>query len=245
MAANLPTESSYWMSSLKAKIKARIPTTALNRLLLQFPRLYETGLVDFETNLRSRGGIDDLLGQLLLALSVNGDIIDCGSSRCGSSVIMAKRMQSLRDVRIIYALDSFEGFDRAELAHEREKGLTSATDSAFTSTSFEYVKQKLARLRLSDVVIPVKGYFQQTLPETNGPFALVFIDCDLRDNLTFCAETLWERLTPGGRIVFDDYDADEWQGARVGVDEFVKDHKDEIASYGLLSRLYYVEKASR
>lgn len=231
------------MSQLKRRAKKMIPPAALNATLLRIPALYATRLVNYETNLTADQGIEDLLAQLERSLDVPGDVVECGSSRCGGSVLMALRLKALRDVRRIHACDSFEGFDRAELHRERSAGLTTSGDDSFTSTSHEYVVRKLARLGVDDVVHPVKGYFEQTLPTLTGPFCMVFIDCDLRDSLRYCADTLWDQLSPGGRMVFDDYTSDEYLGAREGVDELVAERADDIADHGLLSRLYYVVKA--
>lgn len=230
------------MSQIKRRLKKAIPPKALNATLLRFPRLYSTSIVNYETNLTAQRGVEDLLSQLQLAVAVPGDIAECGSSRCGGTVLMAKRLEQLGVRRQIYACDSFEGFDLDELRRERTKGLTTSSDDAFTSTSYDYVTKKLARLGVDDVVTPVKGYFEATLPSLEGALCMVFIDCDLRDSLVYCADTLWDQLSPGGRIVFDDYTSDEYLGAREGVDQLVADRGDAIAEHGLLNRLYYIVK---
>jgi len=228
----------HWRSA----VKQAIPPAILNRVLLAFPVLYRTRLVCYETTLRDGHGIDDLLSQLDLALGLDGDIIECGCSRCGASAMMANYLRSRQVRRKVYACDSFEGFDRAELAREREAGLTTACDRAFTSTSYEYVQEKLRKLNLGGLVVPVKGYFQHTLPHLNLRLCLALIDCDLRDSILYCAKTLWPRLVPGGRMVFDDYASADFRGARLAVDAFVAAHAAEISEHGPLRRLYYVRR---
>lgn len=230
------------MATIKATLKHLIPPAILNSVLLKLPFLYRTPLVDYETNLRPHLGIEDLLGQLDLALKIDGDIVECGCSRCGSTVIMAERLRSIGAQRMIYACDSFEGFDRAELKREREAGLTDAAEDSFTSTSFQYVQAKLHKLGVVGLVTPIKGYFQHTLPRLDKSFCMVFIDCDLRDSLIYCAETLWPKLRSGGRMLFDDYADPEFKGARMGVDEFVRKYSGEIAEHKMLNRLYMLRK---
>jgi len=72
---------------------------------------------------------------------------------------MAKYL-NLRQVnsKRIYACDSFERFDRAELMKERKSGLTKTSDKAFTSTSYEYVKKKIKKLGFENTIIPIKGF---------------------------------------------------------------------------------------
>lgn len=230
-------------SSWKAKLKHTISPALLNTLLLRFPLLYRTGFVCYETNLQAGGGIDELIAQLATVLDVEGDIIECGSSRCGASIIMANYLRTQHVNKKIFACDSFAGFDRAELEREQEAGLTTATSASFTSTSYSYVQKKIAALRFQDTVLPVKGYFEDTLPHMSGPFCLALVDCDLRDSLLYAAEIIWPHLLSQGCIVFDDYRESTFKGAKQGVDIFVEKHRSEISEHRLLNRLYYVRKA--
>ncbi len=228
--------------SSKARLKHAIPPEVLNALLLRFPFLYQTKLVYYETNLQGAGGIEELLTQMATILDVEGEIIECGSSRCGTSIIMAKYLLAQQSIKKVLACDSYEGFDLSELEREQKAGLTTASSDSFTSTSYAYVEKKIAALGLQDRVIPIKGYFQDSLPKVSGPFCLALIDCDLRDSLLFSAQTIWPNLTSRGRILFDDYLDPTYQGAKQGVDIFVERYREEIAEHGLLNRLYYVCK---
>jgi hypothetical protein len=229
-----------WLDNLKTKVKHTVPQPILNSVLLTFPFLYRTKLIKYETNLES--GIDELLAQLGMVIKLDGSIIECGSTYCGTSIIMAGYARSIHASKVIYAYDSFEGFDCAELEKERKAGLVNASDKAFTITSYEYVKRKIKRLGFEGVVVPVKGYFEQTLPNITGKFCFALIDCDLRDSIVYCAERIWPDLNSGGRIVIDDYTDEGWKGARLGVDFFTNKYRDEISEHGLLNRLYFVCK---
>lgn len=222
-------------------IKRLIPPTVLNEALLCLPYLYGVDLIRYETNLR-KSEIAELLSQLKEVMHLGGDIVECGSSRCGTSAIMARFLRSHRVRKTIYALDTYEGFNLTELAAERQLGLTTSPDHAFTSTSFEYVTRKIRRLGVGEIVVPVKGFFQDTMPQLQTPCCFAFIDCDLKDSVLYCADTIWPRLTNGGRIVFDDYTSRDFRGARLGIEEFVRRHEDKFSEHGLLDHLYYVEK---
>jgi hypothetical protein len=93
-------------TSWKATLKHAIPPGLLNALLLRFPSLYHTKLVFYETKLRPLGGIDELLAQLAGVLDVDGQIIECSSSRCGASVMMAKYLRSQQVSKKVLACDS-------------------------------------------------------------------------------------------------------------------------------------------
>jgi SAM-dependent methyltransferase len=228
----------------KAHIKHVIPPALLNRFLLTFPILYRTSLVRYETNLFENRGVEELVDQLDHTLDLEGDIVECGSSRCGATVIMAEHLRRRGRRRKIYSCDSFEGFDLMELRRERVAGTTNASEAAFTSTSIEYVREKLRRLGVTEGVELVQGYFERTLPALVGPVSFSLIDCDLKDSMRFAAEQIWKRLVPGGRMVLDDYDCNDFAGARQAVDEFVLAHKDEIAEHYFMRRLYCIQKMS-
>jgi hypothetical protein len=226
----------------KARIRYAIPPSVLNSILLKFPFLYRTKLVYYETDLQANHGINDLLTQLGLVIDLPGNIIECGSSLCGTSIIMANYLRLKGVRRIIYACDSFTGFDRVELDEERRAGLTRASDWAFTLTSYEYVQEKIVKLKADDTVIPVRGFFKDTLPNIESDFSFALIDCDLRESTIYCAETIWPKLLSNGRILFDDYTSGDFQGARLGVEDFVNKYENDISDHGLLNRLYYVCK---
>ncbi len=227
---------------MKAALKHIIPPSLLNGILLRFPYLYGTKFVNYETNFQNSGDINELLAQLAMTLDLEGDIIECGSSRCGTSIIMGYYLRSRQVNKKILACDSYEGFDREELQREQKAGLTTVGHDAFTSTSYAYVQKKIAALGLPDIVIPIKGYFEETLPTLSGPFCFALIDCDLRDSLLYAAEAIWPQLSNQGLILFDDYLTPLFRGAKLGVDAFVEKYQAEISAHGLLNHFYFVRK---
>ncbi len=93
-----------WKTRLRNKIH-------YDTLLLRFPFLYATKQVFYETELKkdlnAPGGIDDLLAQMAMVLNVEGEIIECGSARCGTSVIMANYLRAQHINKKILASWSF------------------------------------------------------------------------------------------------------------------------------------------
>ena len=62
---------------------------------------------------------------------------------------------------------------------------------------------------------------EETIPE-HAPerISLLRLDTDWYDSTVHELKHLYDRLTPGGVIVFDDYGY--WEGARKAVDEFLE-----------------------
>jgi O-methyltransferase len=221
-----------------------LPMSTLNNILLRFPFIYRMNFVKYESGLRTNHGLDDIMLQLKNARNIEGDIIECGCDRCGTSVIMAKYLKSTCVNKRIYALDVFgHGFEPKELEEERSLGLTQATTKTFRYNSLDYVKSKIRTLGFGQSIIPIKGLFKDTLPHIESRFCLCLIDCDLSKSMLYCAETIWPRLSKKGIMLFDDYGSTEYKGVKIAVDTFLEKYRDEISSHGLLNRLYQVTKA--
>ena len=230
----------------RARLKRILPPSAYNRLMLLIPTLYRLPFVNYETNM-SKDGLDDICNLMSGVVRYSGDIIECGASRCGTSLLIAQHLKSLGVHKKVYALDSFQGFPKKEFEREKRMGLTDAPSGAFTSTNFEYIVAKLRKLGYEDSIAPVKGFCEDTLPSLadQSEYAFVLIDCDLQESMRYCADTLWPRLVPGGIMAFDDYDSEEFRGARLAIDAFVSDRLPKMDSHGLLKRLFYVKKLGR
>ena len=72
----------------------------------------------------------------------------------------------------------------------------------------------------------MRGLFQKTLPTTEiSKIALLHIDGDWYESVRACLENLYDKVTPGGFIQFDDYGY--WKGARKAVDEFLENRHIE------------------
>ena len=221
-----------------------IPVSALNRTLLAFPALYGLPFVQYETNIWEHGGVEDIRTLIELAADCPGNVLECGASRCGTAILMARHLRRLGVSKTVYALDSYQGFPPDELARERAHGWTDVAANAHTSTSLDYVTAKIRRLGYADTVIPVPGFFKRTLPEIigQGRVAFAFIDCDLKESTSYCSRTVWPNVDSGGILAFDDYLGPLHSGVKLAVDEFVSAYKCEINEHGMLQRLYYVRK---
>ncbi len=86
----------------------------------------------------------------------------------------------------------------------------------------------------------VPGLIEETL-EIEGQVALAHVDCDWYEPVRACLERIGPRLSPGGRMILDDYD--DWQGAREAVDEYLASNPEVRAERR--SRLHLVRPDRR
>ena len=95
-----------------------------------------------------------------------------------------------------------------------------------------------------DTLLPLKADAHLDTPyhEVVTNRKLKLIDCDLKESIIHCAETIWPKLMRGGRMVFDDYTSEFFRGARLGIEFSANKYGREISEHGLMNRLYYICK---
>jgi len=217
--------------SVLAKLFHKIPGGLINNIFLMFPFIYKTDLINYETGTNPTQ-VNDLKEAINHTKNLKGEIIECGSNRCGTSSILGMHLKLKNINKKIYALDSFTGFDLEELQNERAAGLTTMPFGCYLNNSYNYVVKKIKKIKLTNFVIPIKGYFEETLPKLDMNFCFAFIDCDLGESIKFSAENIWPKLSSNGIIYVHDYDHPVFQNVKPHVDKFVIDHNNEIkASY--------------
>ncbi len=185
-----------------------------------------------EPSPRGSANINILFEALRLTEDVPGDIAECGVFRGRTLVAMAHRLQERGGLaKRIYGFDSFQGFD-ASVAVDVELG--GADDAqkkvhGFDRTSTRLVLGKLASFGVEGRVNLVPGYFQDSLPAfRDHRFSFVHLDCDIYESYRVCLEFFYPRLSPGGILLFDEYQDDAWPGCTKAVDEVMADKPERL-----------------
>lgn len=141
---------------------------------------------------------------------IPGDFIETGVWRGGASIFMRGILKAykVRDRRV-WVADSFEGLPPtvgSVHAADSKLGLDRFTDLA---VSLETVRGNFERYGLLDEqVVFLKGWFRDTLP--NAPIAqlaVMRLDGDLYESTMDALTSLYPKLSPGGFVILDDYNA--------------------------------------
>lgn len=161
--------------------------------------------------------------------AVPGDVVQCGVYKGYSLATLALLLQAMNSPKLVWGLDSFEGFP---LASEEDKvnGVLHRKTSReqWADTSLEEVQQRLVTVGVASSVRLVKGFYDATLPQFPPPtLSLLILDCDLYESYKICLQALYPRLRPGGIIIFDEYFSPSYPGARRAVDEFFADKPEK------------------
>jgi O-methyltransferase len=167
---------------------------------------------------------------------IEGSIAECGVYR-GSSLLGMTRLLRQKNCKArVFGLDSFEGFPEPSKEDHQSDGSAhpDVEKGHFNDTSYEALSNKAKAVGFDDQITLFKGYFENTLHNLkNEKFSLVHIDCDLYQPYKQCLEFFYDKVLPGGYIVFDEYSfsKDVYPGAQKAIDEFLADKPEKIQSF--------------
>lgn len=187
-----------------------------------------------------------LIALLEDALGLSGDVVECGVYRGASLRQIARTVREIAPERSIYCLDSFQGFPESGITGADVRFLRPKERLLGKFKDANDVPRRLTRFaQCFDINLFLKqGYFEHTLPELTGiSIAFLHIDCDTYEGHKEVLEALFDKLVPGGIVVFDDYRAEAWPGATKAVDEFLAGRPEKVQlSTARTSPAWYVVK---
>lgn len=152
-------------------------------------------------------------------LALAGDFAECGVFKGGTALLLADLLEDTS--KTLHLFDTFQGMP--------ESAMTDASGHRtgdFGDTSLESVKQFLAAYRCIEFH---PGFIPDTLqPLQDKQFAFVHVDVDLYSSVRDCCAFFYDRMSPGGVIIFDDYGFKMYRmAARKAVDEFFQDKPED------------------
>jgi len=138
---------------------------------------------------------------------VVGDFVECGVWRGGSCIFMAGYLKvNPAEKRRIFVADSFQGLPAPSLAQDMGLDLSKAVYPEL-AVDDETVRENFAVYGLaSEAVVFAKGWFKDTLPRLQtDEIALLRLDGDLYESTMDSLEALYDKVSPGGIVIIDDY----------------------------------------
>jgi predicted O-methyltransferase YrrM len=164
------------------------------------------------------------------ANGVPGLVIEAGTARGGSAIVLAAAKERERPMKVydVFGMIPPPGEQDGADVHERyakiaageARGVGGDTYYGYRDDLYEEVTESFSRLGVPlgpNNVELVRGLFEDTI-ELDEPVAFAHLDGDWYESTKTCLERIAPLLSPGGRIVLDDYD--KWSGCRAAVDEY-------------------------
>jgi len=164
---------------------------------------------EFSFTLVGRKRLDNLQQAIedVLRNDVPGDFLEAGVWRGGCCIMMRAVLAAhgCRD-RNVWLADSFAGLPPSQRPEDMNYPMDSSRLPVLAVTADE-VRQNFERFGLLDEQVRfLPGWFHQSLPGSDtGPLALLRVDCDLYDSTMTVLEALYDRVSPGGWVIIDDY----------------------------------------
>ena len=160
----------------------------------------------------------------VVADKVPGDFVECGAWRGGCS-IFAKAVFNIYGIndRKIWLADSFEGMPVLET--EADKVDPDLSARRYLAVSREEVENNFRKFDLLDSNVEfVKGWFSESLPRAPIlQIAILRLDCDHYSSTMDALNGLFGRVSKGGFVIIDDYNA--YAGCKAAVTEFRSVHR--------------------
>jgi hypothetical protein len=179
---------------------------------------------------------------------VPGSIVELGVFKGSGLVAWLKVCRTLNLRKRVYGFDFFDANSVVSSITTSDKELMSSlfktrgTDFAISS---EVVNSKIQSAGFANFEL-ISGDVKDTLPiflQSNPGFraSLVNFDLDTYEPTIFALENLWDRLTKGGIMVFDEYAINEWTESDA-VDQFINKHNLELISTNLFAPSAFLRK---
>lgn len=164
------------------------------------------------------------------AAGVPGVLIETGTAMGGSAIVMARAKSPGRRLRVydVFGMIPPPGERDGSDVHTRYAAIVAGESTGLSGELYYgYRDDLLAEVTgsFADHDVPIgdhdveliPGLFADTLV-VEEPVALAHLDGDWYESTMTCLTRIVPRLSPGGRLVIDDYDL--WSGCRQAVDEF-------------------------
>lgn len=153
--------------------------------------------------------------------NVPGDVIECGVRHGRSTLFMASAAEGKRQFHIF---DSFEGLSDPE--PEKDPGVNSfKSDGTTRRFRIRNLDKVLDRFKAYPEINVYQGWIPDRFDEVpaDRPIAMIHVDVDLYQPTLDTLAYFWDRLSPGGLVICDDYGALHYPGAKTAMDEFFAD----------------------
>jgi hypothetical protein len=163
---------------------------------------------------------------------IEGDIVECGVWRGGSSMVSALTLLNNSDIqRSIYMYDTYEGM--SEPTGEDVSVLGDTGEATWQGINQCYADLEDVSTNIygtgypKDKIKLIKGKVEETIPNTiPDKISLLRLDTDWYESTYHELVHLFPRLVKGGVLIIDDYG--HWQGARKAVDQYFEENNIPI-----------------
>jgi hypothetical protein len=158
--------------------------------------------------------------------SINGCFVECGVQYGGTVCFMKAFAKSIGSTENVYAFDSFEGLPiptEMDVSIDGMGALLLYKNGLIfedCKIDIELFKKTEEAFNLTGEIKVFKGWFKDTLKNFPEKIAILRADGDWFESTNDIINNLYDKVVPGGFIIFDDYGY--WRGCKKAVDDFLQ-----------------------
>jgi O-methyltransferase len=143
----------------------------------------------------------------VLQEGIPGDFMETGVWRGGATIFMAGLNKHYSAGRRVFVADSFEGLPPPDVKKWPQDSGDDHYTYPFLAVSEETVRGNFKRYDLlDDSVIFIKGFFEESIPKAPvGTLSVLRLDGDMYGSTMTVLQELYDRVSPGGFIIIDDW----------------------------------------
>ena len=157
---------------------------------------------------------------------IPGDLIETGVWRGGVTILMRGMLEAWGDTeRSVWVADSFEGLPAPNVEAYPDDAGHDMSGVSTLMVGADQVRANFDRYGLlDDQVRFLEGWFADTLSMAPiEQLAILRLDGDLYESTMDALVPLYDKVSPGGFVIVDDYGA--WEPCRKAVDDFRAQHR--------------------
>ena len=175
-------------------------------------------IINYGSSLVDTQKLEHLKGLIKYTTNLTGDVCEVGVYRGGTAKVISENVKNCE----VFLFDTFDGMPYYD--SENDKTWTVGT---FNETDYDMV----SKLFESNPDVQIyKGIFPSETSHhiEDKMFKFVHLDVDNYQPYKECLEFFYNKMVPGGIILFDDYDHSCCPGSNKAIDEFFSDKQEEI-----------------
>ncbi len=151
---------------------------------------------------------------------LDGDVLEVGVWRGSTSIIMATKLKNMNSHKQLFACDTFEGVVKASREYDNFY-----QDGEHSDTSVEFVRDLMEKKFGLNNVTLLRGIFPDETADMikDRKFCFCHVDVDTYQSAKEVVSWVWDKMSTGGMIVFNDYGFPMTRGITRLVNEYRED----------------------
>jgi O-methyltransferase len=177
--------------------------------------------------------LQELINLVHRAKNVPGDIVEIGSYKCGSTIVLAAASELYSPEKKIFTFDTFTGLPAVS-------EFDSDIIGDFGDVNYEEIKTTTKSISSIHII---RGRHENTvLAFPHQPASIVFLDSDLYESHLISLQHFWPDISENGFLILHDYVTLNCPGVRKAFDEFFKGSLQSVIKHTFLSGMLVIQK---